>query len=417
MLQNYKSDFPVFQAHSNLIYLDNTATTQKPAIVIDGVAEYLRTSYANIHRGSYELSEISEKLYEDSKKMVAKHIGAESWREIIYTGNSTYALNILAQSIWRTGILKKWDTVLVSIVEHHANVVPWLILKEDYGINVEFIGVTENFDLDYNDFRDKLTDKVKIVSLAHVSNTSWQIFDISNVTSLLFARYGNKKPLFIVDGSQSVPHFSVDVIKLWCDAMFFTGHKVFADPGIWVLWAREELLHTLKPIFSGGGAIGEVTKQHFTHSQKLPDKFEPGTPNLSWAVSILKAFEYLESIGWYELLQKHEADLVEYTLEKFKELCTGTWRVPVPVKLIWSPLSKNRVWVFTFVVEGIHSFDISDYLAEHDICIRAGQHCAEPFMKEVGQLHTCRMSLYLYNTFEDIDRFFEALEKAISELA
>ncbi len=189
MIQNFKSDFPVFQAHPNLVYLDNTATTQKPAYVIDGVADYLRTSYANIHRGSYELSEISERLYEDSKKIVAKHIGAESWREIIYTGNSTYALNFLAQSIWRTGLLKKGDTVLVSIVEHHANVVPWLILKEDYGVNVEFIGVTQNFDLDYNDFRDKLTDKVKIVSLAHVSNTTGQIFDIQNVTSLLHARY------------------------------------------------------------------------------------------------------------------------------------------------------------------------------------------------------------------------------------
>jgi cysteine desulfurase / selenocysteine lyase len=171
--------------------------------------------------------------------------------------------------------------VLVSIVEHHANVVPWLILKEDYGINVEFVGVTENFDLDYNDFRDKLTQSVKIVSLAHVSNTTGQIFDIENVTSLLYARYGNRKPLLIVDGSQSVPHISVNVQKLGIDALFFTGHKIFADPGIGVLWAREDLLHSLKPIFSGGGAIGEVKQHHFTHSQKLPDKFEPGTPNLN----------------------------------------------------------------------------------------------------------------------------------------
>lgn len=231
-MKNLKSDFPVFQTHPNLIYLDNTATTQKPAYVIDGVAEYLRTSYANIHRGSYELSELSETLYEDSKKIVAKYIGAPNWREIIYTGNSTYALNFLAQSIWRTGLLKKGDTVLVSIVEHHANVVPWLILKEDYGVNVEFIGVTENFDLDYNDFRDKLSESVKIVSLAHVSNTTGQIFDIENVASLLMARYGKKKPLLIVDASQSVPHLKVHVEHLGVDALFFTGHKIFADPGI-----------------------------------------------------------------------------------------------------------------------------------------------------------------------------------------
>lgn len=403
-----KQDFPIFTTHPDLVYLDSTATSQKPDMVIDGVADYLRTSYANIHRGSYDISEISEKLYEDSKKIVARHIGAESWREVIYTGNSTYALNLLSQSIWRTGLLKKWDTVLVTIVEHHANVVPWLILKEDYGINVEFVGVTETFDIDYNDFRDKLTDKVKIVSLAHVSNTTGQVFDIANVNSLLLARYGKKRPMLIVDGSQSVPHFSVDVEKLQCDAMFFTGHKIFADSGIGVLWAREELLTKLKPIFSGGWAIGEVKQHSFTHSQKLPDKFEPGTPNLWWAVSMLKAFEYLESIWGYKKMEEIENDLVRYSLEKFNKIGE--------LKLIGSTTSARRVWVFTFIVKWIHSFDISDYLAESNICIRAGQHCAEPFMDYVWQQHTCRMSLQVYNTTEDIDIFFEVLEKAINEL-
>lgn len=407
-MSNIKQDFPIFQTHPDLVYLDSTATSQKPDMVIDGVADYLRSSYANIHRGSYDISEVSEKLYEDSKKIIAKHIGAESWREIIYTGNSTYALNFLSQSIWRTGLLKKWDTVLVTIVEHHANVVPWLILAEDYGINVEFVGVTDTFDIDYNDFRDKLTDKVKIVSLAHVSNTTGQIFDIANVNSLLHARYGKQRPILIVDGSQSVPHFAVDVEKLWCDAMFFTGHKIFADSGIWVLWAREELLMKLKPIFSGGGAIGEVKQRSFTHSQKLPDKFEPGTPNLGWAVSMLKAFEYLESIWGYKKMEEIERDLVKYSLEKFNTISE--------LKLIGSTASARRVGVFTFVVPWIHSFDISDYLAESNICIRAWQHCAEPFMEYVWQQHTCRMSLQIYNTKEDIDRFFEVLQKAIKDL-
>jgi len=408
-MQDYKKDFPIFQNHPDLVYLDSTATSQKPTVVIDGVADYLRNSYANIHRGSYVISEISERLYEDSKKIVAKNLWVENWREVIYTANSTYALNILAQSIWRTGLLKAWDTVLLSIVEHHANVVPWLILKEDYGVNVEFVGVTDNFDLDYNDFRDKLTDKVKIVSLTHVSNTTGQIFDIENVSSLLAVRYWNNKPLFIVDASQSVPHFEVDVLKLWCDALFFTGHKIFADSGIWVLWAKETLLNVLNPIFSGGGAIESVSESWFTHSKKLPDKFEPGTPNLSGAVSLLRAFEYLDSIWGYRLLENHERELVHYSLEKFAWLES--------VKLIWSTASKNRVWVFTFVVEGIHSFDISDYLADNDICVRAGQHCAEPLMDFVGQKHSCRMSIQVYNTKEDIDAFFEVLEKAIKELA
>ena len=405
---NIKKDFPIFETHPDLVYLDSTATSQKPALVIDGVAEYLRTSYANIHRGSYDISEVSQKLYEDSKKIVAKNIWAPNWREVIYTSNSTYALNILAQSLWRSHKLKKWDTVLVTIVEHHANVVPWLILKEDYGINVEFIGVDDNFDIDYNDFRDKLSNNVKIVSLAHVSNTTGQVFDIANVKSLLHARYGKHTPLLIVDASQSVPHFWVDVGKLWCDALFFTGHKVFADSWIWVLWAKEDLLIDMKPIFSWGWAIGEVKQKSFTHSLKLPDKFEPGTPNLTWAVSLLRAFEYLESIWWYPVLEEVERDLVQYSLEKFHSQDA--------VKIIGSTSCARRVGVFTFVVEWIHSFDISDYLADHNICIRAWQHCAEPFMDYVGQLHTCRMSLQIYNTKEDIDKFFEVLGMAINDL-
>lgn len=408
-MNNIKKDFPIFQTHPELVYLDNTATTQKPAMVIDGVADYLRSSYANIHRGSYEISEISEKLYEDSKKIVAKNIGVENWREIIYTANSTYALNLLAQSIWRTGLLKKGDKVLVSIVEHHANVVPWLILKEDYGIEVDFIKITKDFDLDYKDFRSKLDDNVKIVSLAHISNTTGQVFDLENVNTLLFARYGRERPLFIVDASQSVPHMQVDVEKIWCDALFFTGHKIFADSGIGVLWAKEKLLNFLKPIFSGGWAIGYVHKESFTHNTQLPDKFEPGTPNLTWAVSLLRAFEYVESIGGYPKLEKIEHALVVHALEGFEKL----WEESI---LIGSRDSQKRVGVFTFVIPWVHSHDIAEYLAAHHICIRAGQHCAEPFMDFSGQKHTCRMSLHIYNTKKDIDTFFKILKKAILEL-
>jgi cysteine desulfurase/selenocysteine lyase len=195
-----------------------------------------------------------------------------------------------------------------------------LILKEDYGIEVEYITIKDDYSLDMDDLSQKLDDRVKIVSLAHVSNTTGQFFDLENVNSLLSMRYGNDRPLFIVDGSQSVPHFAIDVKKIGCDAMFFTGHKVFADSGIGVLWAKEELLNTLKPIFSGGGAIGRVEQETFTHSTQLPDKFEPGTPNLSGAVSLLKAFEYIESIGGYEKLEQIEQELVDYTLEKLESI-------------------------------------------------------------------------------------------------
>ncbi len=405
---DFRKDFPIFDTHSDLVYLDSTATSQKPSYVLDGVKNYLSSSYANIHRWSYDISAESERLYKASKQTVADNIWANNWKEVIYTGNSTYALNLLSQSIWRTWLLKSGDKILVSVVEHHANIVPWQILAEDYWVQVEFIWVNDDYSLDLYDLESKLDDSVKIVSLTHVSNVTGQIFELNKVSQLLEKKYSDNKPLFIVDGSQSVPHFKIDVVTLWCDALFFTGHKIFAESGIWVLWAKEELLNTLKPIFSGWWAIWHVTQQRFTHSAALPNKFEPGTPNLNGAVSLLKAFEYIDSIWWYETLEKTEQDLTEYTLEKFNKL--------EGIQIIWSNSPDNRVWVFTFVVEWVHSFDISDYLAEHNICIRAGQHCAEPLMIKTNNVHTCRMSLHIYNTIKDIDKFFEVLEQAIKEL-
>lgn len=432
-LMDFKKDFPIFSTHPDLVYLDSTSTSQKPNHVLNGVKDYLSSSYANIHRWNYDISSQSEALYKASKQSVASHIWASHWREVVYSANSTYALNLLSQSIWRTGLLEAGDIVLVSVAEHHANIVPWLILKQDYGIELEFIWVNSDYSLDMEDLHSKLNNRVKIVSLTQVSNVTGQIFDLQKVSELLDTQYSQdldfpqslitrKRPLFIVDGSQSVPHFQIDVEKIWCDALFFTGHKIFAESGIGVLWAKKSLLDILKPIFSWGWAIAHVSQDSFTHSSQLPDKFEPGTPNLNGAVSLLKAFEYIDSIWWYEALEQVEQDLVEYVCEKFKKFTSP------PTPLLWGEVSKwkikiigsldanNRVWVFSFVVEWVHSFDISDYLAQHNICIRAGQHCAEPLMNSVGQMHTCRMSLHIYNTKEDIDRFFEILEQAIKEL-
>jgi len=400
-----KENFPIFKNNKELIYLDSTATTQKPSYVIDGIKEFLESDYSNIHRGAYSLAEKSEKLYEDSKKKMAEFIGVDNWREIIYSFNSTYASNILVNSLRRSNYFQKWDKVLISIVEHHANVVPWLILKEEIWIKLEYINVKKDFSLDFDDLEKKLDDTVKVVSLTHVSNVTGEIFDLGKVSQVL--KKQKDKPLFIVDASQSVPHFKVDVEKIWCDAMFFTGHKFMADSGIWVLWWKKELLEDLKPAFSGGGAISKVSKTCFFDAG-LPDKFEPWTPNLSWAVSLLRALEYIENIWGYEKLEEIEEKLTKYTLGKFQNF---KW-----VKLIWGKNLQSRVWVFSFIVEWIHSHDIADYLAENNICIRAWQHCAEPFMWELWINHTCRMSLYIYNTIEDIDRFFEVLRNAIQDL-
>lgn len=402
-MMSVKNDFPIFRNNPDLVYLDSTATSQKPQKVIDDVKSYLENDYANIHRWAYSLSEKSEHMYEESKKIVAKHIGAASWKEIIYTFNSNYALNLLAQSLKRSNFLKRWDKVLVSIVEHHSNIVPWLILKEEIGIEIEYVGINEDYWIDFADLETKLTSEVKIVSFTHVSNVTGEVFDLERVWKMV--KDFSKDIFFIVDASQSVPHFTVSVDDLLCDFLFFTGHKVMADTGLWVLWWKMELLKDMKVAFSWGWAISKVEEQCF-YDAPLPDKFEVGTPNLTGARSLLSAFEYIESIGWYKRMKEIEDELVKYTLEKFKEV--------KDIELIWSFSHEKRVGVFSFVVKWIHSLDVAEYLAENGVCIRAGQHCAEPFLTSRWLHHTCRMSIYIYINKEDIDRFFDVLEEAIN---
>lgn len=396
-MYNFKKDFPIFQNHPSLVFLDSTSSSQKPAYVIDALTHYLQNGYSNIHRGLYDIAMQSEKMYFESKKMIAKHLWGVDFKEIIYTYNSNYALNIIAQTLKHNGVLQAWDRVLLSIVEHHSNIVPWLILKQEIGIEIEFVAVNTNFDIDFEDFEKKYTPNTKVISLTHISNVTGQIFDLEKVGKL-------KRPetLFVVDGSQSIPHMEIDVKKLQCDFFFFTGHKIFAEAGIWVFWWKKALLESFQPIFSWGWAINEV-KENCFKSWALPFRFEPGTPNVNGALSLLKAFEYIENIWGFETLEKVEHELVEYTLEKFSKF--------PQIHLIWSRSSQKRIGVFSFYIDGIHALDIADTMAESNICIRAGQHCTEPFMDFLGIKSSARMSLYLYNTFADVDRFFEVLEE------
>nr|MDD3720698.1 aminotransferase class V-fold PLP-dependent enzyme [Candidatus Gracilibacteria bacterium] len=404
-----KNDFPILKNNNNLVYLDSTASSQKPYYVIDGIKNYLENDYSNIHRGAYSLAEKSENFYEESKKKVAEFIACDNWREIIYTYNANYALNFIAGSLRKSDMLKKGDKVLLSIVEHHSNIVPWLILKDEIGIEIEYINIDKDYNLDLEDLKNKLDEKVKIVSITQVSNVTGQIFDLEEVGKII--KSFNHNVLFIVDASQSFPHFKVDIKKLNCDMMFFTAHKVMADSGLGVWWAKKELLETMKPIFSGGGAISWVKKLEYKENNSLPEKFELGTPNVTGAVSLLKALEYIEQIGGYRKIEEIEKELVAYTIKKWKEFIKK-----YEVKILGSLEKDNRVGVFSFVIPGIHSHDIADFLAEEGICIRAGQHCAEPFLESKSCTHTCRMSLYIYNDKSDIDRFFEVLEKAINDL-
>lgn len=404
---SYKKDFPIFLNNPWLVFLDSTSTTQKPSYVLEKQKKYLETSYSNIHRWSYSLAEKSEEMYVSSKKKVAELIWAASWREVIYTMNSTYAANLLTSSIRRSWILSKGDVILVSIVEHHANIVPWQILAEDTGAELQYIGVDDGYSLDMKDLQEKLKNpKLKIISLTHVSNVTGEIFPLEEVWKII--RELKDEVLFFVDASQSVPHFKVDVQKLSCDALFFTWHKIMADSGIGVLYGKEEFLKSLKPSISGGWAISWVKCQDFKVAG-LPDAFEPGTPNLSGAMTLIAALEYIEQIWWYEELERIEGVLT-------KEMLDGFFQRP-HIKIQWWTNIKTRVWVFSFTVDGIHSNDIADYLADNDICIRAGQHCAEPLMDTDSISGSCRASLYIYNTSADIQKFFAVLDGCIKDLS
>ncbi len=398
-MTNFKGDFPIFSNNSDLIFFDSTATSQKPKMVIDGITDFLSNNYSNIHRGMYDIAQNAETLYKQSKVKTAEVLNADSFKEVIYTFNSTYALNLLAQTLRKNNKLLKGDTVLVSIVEHHANVVPWLILKEEIGINVEYVQVDENFDIDFEDFEKKYDDSVKVISFTHVSNVTGQVFDLQKIWELK-----RKDTLFVVDASQSVPHMKVDVKAIWCDFLFFTGHKVFADSGIWVLWGKLALLEEMECAFSGGWAISEVNFDSY-RSCGLPDKYEPGTPNVTGAVSLLKAFEYIDSIWGYEKIEQIEHDLVEYFLQKAEKF--------PQFKIIGSTSVENRVSVFGFVIDGIHSHDIAEIMAEKNIAVRSGKHCAHPLFKTYGHAHSVRASLYIYNTKEEIDTFFDIIQEII----
>lgn len=399
-MNNLRNDFPIFKNNPDLIFLDSTSSTQKPEYVIKWICDYLSNNYSNIHRWLYDIAINSEKIYFDSKKKVAEFLWAPDYKEIIYTYNSNYALNIISQTLRLNKVLKTGDKVLVSIVEHHSNIVPWLILKEEIGIEVEFVKINDNFEIDWQDFTKKYDEKVKVIALTHVSNVTGQIFDIEKV-----GKIKREDTLLIVDASQSFPHIKVDVKKLNCDFLFFTAHKVMADSWLWVIWWKSKLLEKYKPIFSWGWAINEV-KQCAFKTWTLPYKFEPGTPNISWALSLLKALEYIENIGWYEKVEEIEKELVEYSLQEFAKR--------PHLKLIWSKSLEKRVWVFWFYIEWVHSLDIADVMAENNICLRAGQHCTEPFMDYLWIKSSARMSLYIYNTKEDIDNFFQVLDDNFS---
>jgi cysteine desulfurase / selenocysteine lyase len=398
----FRHDFPIFQAYPDLVYLDSASSAQKPRVVIESMKEMMEGKYANIHRWSYDLSEMSEMIYEKSKKKVTEFISAHSPHEIIYTYNATYALNLLARSLVKSGILVKWDRVLLSLLEHHANIVPWQIAAEEYGIIIDWVGITPDGRIDYDDLERKIS-WVKVLSITAASNVTGAMTDFAKIRNSIDRLI--EKPLVIVDGSQSFPHFSIDVERNGIDFFIATGHKVFADTGIGILYGKKEHLKIMQPALCGGGAINSVSIDWYEPAW-LPYRYEPGTPHIIWAASLLAALEYIESIWGYEVIEKYERELVEHTLEKIKEL-------PPSVRLIGPTDAKDRLWVFSFYFDRHHPRDVADVLADADICVRAGHHCTEPLHAHFGLPATLRMSLGIYNTKEDVDKFIEKIRNIV----
>ncbi len=400
-----KKDFPIFKNNPWLVFLDNAASSQKPQYVIDGVSEFVANDYANIHRGLYALSEKSEEVYHHSKELVGELLNCKA-SEIIYSYNATYGINLIAQSLVISDIIKAWDTVLLWIREHHANILPRQILAERKWFTIEFFNIDEDYEIDRNDFQKKYTDKVKVVSVAHVSNVTGKIYDVKKIKSKL-----RDDTFFLVDGSQSVPNFPVDVEDIGCDCLVFTWHKMMAYTGIWIVYLQKKWIKTLVPMVRGGGTIEDVsTEGHSLVTNS--DKFEAGTPNIIWAISLLKALEYIKSIGWMQKIWEHEQQLVHSIIHKLKDKWRGT--SDSPVEIIWPMTEKNRVAVFSFVLSNNKNFNnIGEYFSDHNIAIRCGGHCAYPLHKHFKKPGTCRMSAYIYNDENDIAKFFEILSQKI----
>ena len=395
---DYKKDFPIFKNNTWLVFLDNGASTQKPQSVIDGVSDFVAHDYANIHRGLYDLSERSEAVYHASKEAVGRLLNCKP-SEIFYTYNSTYGINILAWSLVRSKILQKWDIVLLWIWEHHANILPWQILAQEFGFEIQFIDINEDYSIDWTDFDEKYTDHVKVVSCSQTSNVTGQIYDVKSIKSKL-----RDDTFFMIDGSQSVPHFAVDVQDIGCDALVFTGHKMMAYTGIWAVYLKKEWMKKLSPMMAWGWIVEDVSISGHTLTSGS-DKFEAGTPNIIWAASLLKAIEYIESIGWIGQVRSHEQELTAVSLKKFEQLAGR-------VQLVGSFDSKQRIGAFSFVINKEANFNtIWEAFAAQNIAVRCGGHCAYPLHKQLGLGGTCRMSTYLYNDQADLEKFFDVLFK------
>ncbi len=394
-----RRQFPIFQRETRpgvpLVYLDSTATSQKPLVVIEAMNDFYRRSNANIHRGVHTLAEEATALYEEARVKIAKFIHAPSAHQIIYTRNTTESINLVAYS-WGRANLKAGDLVILTEMEHHSNLVPWHILQAERGIELEFISVTDDGLLDLDMYRALLARGPKLVSFAHMSNVLGTINPAAEIIRLAH----EAGAVTIVDGAQSIPHFKVDVQALDADFLAFSAHKMCGPTGIGALYGKTALLESMPPFLGGGDMIKEVKLRSF-RPNTLPHKFEAGTPAIAESVGFGAAVDYLSSVGM-DAIAEHEHAITEYALERLEE---------VPGVKVFGPSAQHKGGVTAFTLDGVHPHDVAQILDKDGIAVRAGHHCAQPLHEKFGIPATSRASFYLYNTKDEVDLLINGIYK------
>lgn len=395
-----RADFPALSTQVNgkpLVYLDNAASAQKPNQVIDGTAYFYRTSYANVHRGLHYLSTAATEAYEGARAKVAKFLGAASDQEIIFTRSVTEALNLVAHGLGES--IQEGDEIILSVMEHHSNIVPWHYLREKKGAVLKWVPVLEDGSFDFDAFKEMLSPCTKIIALTHMSNVLGTVTPIRAVADLIAER---DDITLVVDGAQGAVHMSVDVQALGCDFYAITGHKLYGPSGIGALWGKADKLADLPPYMGGGEMIDEVREDGMTYAPP-PARFEAGTPPIAQAVGLGLALDYIEAIG-RDAISTHEHDLLAYAMEQIRHINA--------VRIMGEAPGKGAI--ISFEVEGAHAHDISTLLDRSGVAVRAGTHCAQPLLKRYGVTSSCRASFGAYNTRDEVDIFIEALKKAQS---
>ena len=398
-VEQIRNDFPILSQKirgKDLIWLDSASSAQKPLSVIEDMDKVYRNFYANVHRGVYQFSQKTTELVEDARSTVAKFLNAKSDKEIIFTRNTTEAINLVASS-WGNKFLKSGDVVIISSLEHHANIVPWHFLRENLGIEIKVIPLLENGSLDLTAFAEMLSDKVKLVACTQMSNAIGTIVDVKKIVQLA-KKYGAKT---LIDGSQAVVHLDVDVQDIDCDFYVFTGHKLYGPSGVGVLYGKFDMLNSMPPYQGGGEMIETVSFDKVTYKE-APYRFEAGTPAIVEIIGLKSAIEYINGFD-KQNIREHEDSLLRLTLSEMTKI-NG-------VKIISNP--DDRAGVVSFIIDGIHPHDIATIFDQMGIAVRAGQHCAEPLLNLLGVNATVRASFGIYNNEDDVHALISGINKAI----